>query len=48
MVENSQMLPQVTHKGMYTEGETVGDLDREGQPGPRKLTARATLVPLNA
>ena len=41
MVENSQMLSQVTHKGMYTEGETVSDLDREGQPGLRKVTARS-------
>lgn len=41
MVENSQMLSQVTHKGMYTEGETVSDLDREGQLGLRKVTARS-------
>lgn len=35
------MLSQVTHKGMYTEGETVSDLDREGQLGLRKVTARS-------
>ena len=26
---------------MYTEGETVSDLDREGQLGLRKVTARS-------
>lgn len=28
-----------TRRDAYRRGKTVGDLDREGQPGPRKVTA---------
>ena len=40
-VANIKMLSQETHEVMcrYTMGETVGELDQEGQPGPKRLKA---------